>query len=246
MFSTAAQLGSTRSAETRQAPGCLVVFSDVVCPWATVIVLRLLRARAQAGADRRLAILHRAMPLELQHERPIPRRVVDAEIPLCASLTPDFGWSVWQGRADEYPVTVLPALEAVAAAGHQSAEAGEQLDLALRRAFFTRSRCISMRHEILAVARTCDAVDVGQVADALDRGAFRGALTDDFAEARAAGVPCSGTVVLHDGTMICNPGTRVGWVGGKLPHGTPVLNGDEPEIYDKIIADALVAQSLTA
>lgn len=219
----------------------LVVFSDVVCPWATVIVLRLHAARERAGAQDELDIVHRALPLELEHRRPIPRRIVDAEIPLCASLTPEFGWSVWQGRAEEYPITVLPALEAVQAAAGQSSRAGEQLDLALRRAFFARSRCISMRHEILAAARTCDAVDVDRLADALDTGTFRATVTSDFAAARATGVPCSGTVVLPDATMVCNPGTRTGWIGGTFPRGTPVLTADDPAIYDRIVADVLAA-----
>ncbi|SDP14583.1 hypothetical protein SAMN04515671_3041 [Nakamurella panacisegetis] len=91
----------------------LVVYSDIVCPWATVIVLRLGAAHDRAGARHELPIVDRALSLELEHQKPIPRRIVDAEIPLCASLTPEFGWSVWQGRAEEYPVTTLPALEAV-------------------------------------------------------------------------------------------------------------------------------------
>ena len=91
----------------------LTFYDDVVRPCATVVVLRLLAARAGTGADDELRIVHRAFPLELEHQMGIPRRVVDAETPLCASLTPDFGWSLWQGRADEYPVTVLPDLEAV-------------------------------------------------------------------------------------------------------------------------------------
>lgn len=217
----------------------IVFFSDIVCPWSTVIVLRLRAARARAGAEDEIDIVHRALPLELVHRRPIPRRIVDAEIPLCASLTPDFGWSVWQRRPEEYPVTVLPALEAVQAAASQSARAGEELDLALRRAFFSASRCIAMRHEILAAATTCDNLDVGLVADALDTGEFRARVSRDFAEAQAAGVPCSGTVVRRDGTMVCNPGTRTGWIGGTIPNGTPVLLEDEPAIYDEIISEAL-------
>lgn len=59
----------------------LVFFSDVLCPWSPVIVLRLRAARERAGADGELALAHRAMPLELMLERPLPRRVVDAEIP---------------------------------------------------------------------------------------------------------------------------------------------------------------------
>lgn len=216
----------------------LVLFSDLVCPWATVIVLRLHAARARAGAEDSLVIRHRALPLELEHAHAIPRRIVDAEIPLCASLTPEFGWTLWQGRLDEYPVTVLPALEAVQAASAQSARAGEQLDLELRRAFFVDSRCISMRHEILAAAARCLDVDVAGLADALDAGRFRPAVMRDFASARADGVPCSGTVVRADGSMLCNPGTRTSW-RGRLPRGTAVLESDEPAIYDRLVAGAL-------
>ena len=224
----------------------LVVFSDVVCPWATVVVLRLRAARSRAGADDELAIVHRAMPLELLLERPIARRVVDAETPLCASLTPEFGWSLWQGRPEEYPVTSLPALEAVRAAGQQSARAGEELDLALRHAFFAGSRCIALRHEVLAAARTCPSVDVHALAAALDAGDARASVSRDFAAARAAGVPCSGTVVLPDGTMLCNPGTTTGWIGGAMPRGTPVLLADRPGIYDELVAGALGGPVLAA
>ena len=107
----------------------LAVFSDVLCPWATVVVLRLHAARARAGADDELAIVHRALPLELLLERPVARLIVDAEIPLCASLTPEFGWSLWQGRSEEYPATSLLAAEAIQAASAQSLRAGEQLDV---------------------------------------------------------------------------------------------------------------------
>jgi predicted DsbA family dithiol-disulfide isomerase len=213
----------------------LVVFSDLVCPWATVVVLRLHAARTRAGADDELALVHRAFPLELLLERPIARRVVDAEIPLCASLTPDFGWSLWQGRPEEYPVTSLAALEAVRAAGDTSARAAEQLDLELRRAFFARSRCISLRHEVLAAA-TCPDVDVGHVATALDTGRYRAAVMADFTAAQTGAAPCSGTVVHPDGTGICNPGTRTEWVGGPMPHGTPVLLDDDPTVYDLVAA----------
>ncbi len=167
----------------------LVVFSDVLCPWATVVVLRLHAARARAGADDELAIVHRALPLELLLERPVARRIVDAEIPLCASLTPEFGWSLWQGRSEEYPATSLLAAEAIQAASAQSLRAGEQLDLALRRAFFVGSRCISLRHEVLAAAETCPDVDVDVLAAALDGGLFRATVMADFRALARGGDP---------------------------------------------------------
>jgi predicted DsbA family dithiol-disulfide isomerase len=219
----------------------LVVFSDVLCPWATVVVLRLHEARTRVGADDELAVVHRALPLELLLERPVARRVVDAEIPLCASLTPEFGWSLWQGRPEEYPTTSLLAAEAIQAASAQCLRAGEQLDLALRRAFFVGSRCISLRHEVLAAAATCPDVDLVALADALDSGLFRGAVAADFRASRAEGIPCSGTVVLPDGAAVCNPGTRTGWIGGTMPRGTPVLLHDDPSEYDRLVTSALLA-----
>jgi predicted DsbA family dithiol-disulfide isomerase len=217
----------------------LVLYSDIVCPWATVMVLRLLEARDRAGAQDDLTIGHRALPLELEHQKPIPRRIVDAEIPLCATLTPLFGWSIWQGRSEEYPVTVLAALEAVQAAAAQSATAAEQLDLALRRAFFVNSRCISMRHEILVAARTCDAVDAAKIAAALDAGTYRPVVSAQFAQARADRVPCSGTIIRADGTMACNPATETRWLGGDFPRGTPTVVADDPAIFDRIVAETL-------
>jgi predicted DsbA family dithiol-disulfide isomerase len=219
----------------------LVVFSDLVCPWATVVVLRLHAARARAGAEDELAIVHRALPLELLLERPIDRRVVDAEIPLCASLTPDLGWALWQRRPEEYPVTTLLACEAVQAAGAQSTRTAEQLDLALRRAFFAESRCISLRHEILAAAASCPDVDLDRLTGDLDTGAFRGAVMADFRASRAAGIPCSGTVVRPDGTAVCNPGTTTAWIGDRMPRGTPVLVADDPAAYDRLVEEALLA-----
>ena len=112
---------------------------------------------------------------------------------------------------------MLPALEAVQAATAQSATAAEQLDLALRRAFFVNSRCIWMRHEILAAARTCDAVDAAKIAAALDAGTYRPVVSAQFAQARADRVPCSGTIIRADGTMACNPATETRLARRRFP-----------------------------
>lgn len=130
-------------------PGAVVLFGDVACPWATVVVLRLGAARVALGLQT-VPIVHLAHPLELLHGRPLCRRIIDAEVPACAAASPEFGWSLWQGRLDEYPVSSLLAIEAVQAARRQSETAAEELDLALRTALCVRSRCITLRHEVLA------------------------------------------------------------------------------------------------
>src|SRR5688572_18950011 len=152
------------------APGTVVVWSDIGCPWATLAVHRLLTTRARLGLDGRVRLDHRAFPLELFNERPTPRKVLAAEVPVVGACAPDLGWQLWQAPENEWPVTTLPALEAVQAAKEQGLEASEQLDHALRRAFFVESRCISMRHVIVDAAAGCPAVDVDVLRKALDEG----------------------------------------------------------------------------
>lgn len=216
------------------SPGAVVVFSDVACPWATVVILRLHEARAALGLQDQVPIIHLAHPLELLHDHPLPRRIIDAEIPVCASVTPRFGWSLWQGRLDEYPVTSLLAAQAVQAARRQSEPAAVELDLALRRAFFVQSRCISVRNEVRAAAASCALVDVAQLLDDLDDGEVYEAVLRQSAAARAGAATCSGYVVLPDGSGVCNPGVRTEW-RGRLPAGTPVLVADEPDVYRQLV-----------
>lgn len=203
--------------------GTLVIYSDIACPWATLCVARLWAARAELGAEDRVHFVHRAFPIELFNHEPTPRRVLDAEIPVVGARHPEFGWSVWPGRADEYPVTTLLALEAVQAAGDQSPAAAEELDLALRRAFFSAGRCISLRSEILAVASVCGSVDAGVLAAALDSGAARSRVIDQWRAASTEDVQGSPHVFLPDGSSVHNPGVDMHWVGPKRG-GFPVID----------------------
>jgi predicted DsbA family dithiol-disulfide isomerase len=219
-------------------PGAVVLFADIACPWATVVVLRLRAARAALGLSEAVPIVHLAHSLELLHERPVARRVVDAEVPACAAATPDFGWSLWQGRLDEYPVSSLLALEAVQAARRQSEAAAEELDLALRTALFVGSRCISLRHEVLAAARGCPALDHDRLTSDLDRGVARAAVMRQSAAARSGAASCTGHVLLSDGSGGCNPGVVTSWLGPRMPRGVPVVRDDDPAAYLDLVARA--------
>jgi hypothetical protein len=136
----------------RVAAGTVVIYSDIACPWTHVAMHRIHAARRRLGLEGRVALVHRAFPLELINRRPTPRRVLDAEIPVAGALAPDAGWQLWQAPDWEWPVTTLLALEAVRAAEVQSLRAAEELDLGLRRALFAQSRCISLLPVILDVA----------------------------------------------------------------------------------------------
>lgn len=246
-MASAASAIDTRPAEPFDGtPGAVVVFSDVACPWATVVVLRLQAAREAAGLVDTLRIIHLAHSLELEHEQPLARRIIDAEIPACAAATPSFGWSLWQGRLDEYPVSSLLPLEAVQAARHQSERAAEELDLALRTALFVASRTISMRHEVITAAAVCPSVDVTRLTEDLDAGLARAAVLRQSHAARTGAATCSGHVVMPDGSGRCNPGVETSWLGPRMPRGAPVVVADDPAAYLEIVTAAAVAAAPSA
>lgn len=216
------------------APGTIVVWSDLTCPWAHVAVARLHRVRAELGLVDDVVVDHRAFPLELINERPTPKLVLDAEVPVAGALEPGAGWQMWQGRDWAYPDTVLLALEAVQAAKDQSLRASEALDRALRVALFGQSRPISLRSVILEVASECDDVDTELLAKNLDEGGYRRALMDQAEVAVTAMVRGSPHLFLPDATDVHNPGVTLHWVGEKGT-GFPVVDADDPSVYEDIL-----------
>jgi predicted DsbA family dithiol-disulfide isomerase len=195
------------------APGKIVVYSDIGCPWAHVAVARLLAARSRLGLDDDVQIDHRAFPLELANERATPWSVLSAEVPVVASIEPDAQWQAWRAPPWEWPVSTLLALEAVQAAKEQSLQTSEALDRALRVALFAQSRCITMRHVVLDVARATPAVDANALETTLDEGRFRKTVLQQWRTADAAGAKGSPHLFLPDGSDAHNPGIEMRWQG---------------------------------
>lgn len=218
-------------------PGTVAVYSDIGCPWSHVAVHRLLRARTALGLDDAVTLDHRVFALEIVNRRPTPKLILDAEIVALGMHAPDAGWQLWQERSYRYPVTTLPAMEAVQAAKAQGLAASEQLDRALRVAFFGHSRCISLRSVILDVAESCDAVDAAAVAAALDDGRARRAVMEQHALATSSAVRGSPHLFLPDGGDVHNPGIEMHWEGEEGV-GFPVLTGDDPSVYDDLVRRA--------
>jgi predicted DsbA family dithiol-disulfide isomerase len=215
----------------------IVVSSDLSCPWARVAVYRLHQSRRKLGLEQTVAFDHRAFPLELENREPTPKGLVDAEVPVLGAHEPDAGWQRWQAPESAYPVTTLLALEAVQAAKEQSLTASEQLDVGLRSAFFAQSRCISLLHVILEVAAECGGVDETALADALDQGHARRLVMQQFRTAKQEGFAGSPHVFLPDGSHVFNPGIKAHWVGAR-DTGFPAIHGDDPAIYDELLARA--------
>ncbi|HSK94456.1 MAG TPA: DsbA family protein [Candidatus Angelobacter sp.] len=195
----------------RVAPGTIQVWSDLGCPWSHVVVWRLWDARRRLGLEDRVRLDHHPFPLELFNSEPTPRWHIDLEAPVAETIAPRAGWQRWAAPESTWPVTMLPPMEAVAAAKAQSLEASEALDRGLRRALWAESRCISLRHVILEVAQEVESIDVGTLAEALDDGRARSVLMADWMVARGDEVRGSAHLFAPDGTNAQNPGITIGW-----------------------------------
>jgi predicted DsbA family dithiol-disulfide isomerase len=219
------------------APGTLVVYGDIACPWSHLCVHGLRKARTRLGLDDKVDLDLRGFPLELFNERATPKRTLDAEIPVVGALDPSAGWQMWQRPEFEYPVTTLPALEAVQAAKVEGLRASEDLGRELRYAFFAESRTISLVPVILDVARRCASVDVDVLAEALDDGRARAMVIEQRETAERIGVKGSPHVYLPDGSDVANPGVEKHWEGEE-GDGFPVIDGYDPSVYDDLITRA--------
>jgi len=193
------------------APNTIQVWSDLGCPWSHVVVWRLWDARRRLGLEDSIRFDHHAFPLELFNSEPTPRPEREADGRIAAQLAPRAGWQPWSAPDHAWPASLLLPMEAVLAAKAQSLAASEELDRGLRRAFWAESRCISLRHVILEVARDCDAVDVEALTAALDDGRARRALLDDWAVARTDEMRGAAHLFAPDGTNAQNPGISLGW-----------------------------------
>ncbi|MEU4508147.1 hypothetical protein AB0G05_01505 [Nonomuraea wenchangensis] len=134
---------------------------------------------------------------------------------------------------------MLLAAEAVHAASAQSLEAGEELDLALRQAFWTHSRSISHRQVILDVAAEVSGgvVDVAALRAALDDGRHRADVMRDFAISGTDAITGSPTLRFADGTSTHNPGISVSWQG-PWAAGFPVVGSFDAGAYDDLLKRA--------
>ena len=219
--------------------GSLVLVGDVMCGWATIALHRLYRARRAAGLDGRLTVDLQLFLLEDVNEMALSTKVIEPEKPVLGALETEIGMVPWQLDPSEYPVTSLPANEAVHAAKRQSPAASEQLDMALRLAFWRDSRCISMRHEILDVASGCSEVDLDVLRDDLDRGVARGPMMQTYLACRDD-VQGSPHLFLADGGDVHNPGVEL-HQEGSTGKGFIVVDHDDPGVWDGLVRRAAEA-----
>ncbi|MBM7773196.1 putative DsbA family dithiol-disulfide isomerase [Actinokineospora baliensis] len=219
------------------APGTIVFYADLGCPWAHIAAYRLHTTRQRLGLTERVRFDVRAFPLELINDMATPKLILDAEIPVAGALAPQARWQVWQAPAHEYPVTTVLAMEAVEVAKKQGLAASEALDLALRVALFGQSRNISMRHVVLAVAAEAG-LDAEAIKAGLVDGSARAEIERQVPLCAGDTVQGSPTLFLPDGSAHHNPGIALRWEG-EWGIGFPVIERDDPTVYEDLLRRAI-------
>lgn len=219
------------------SPGTIALYTELACPWAHVAVHRLWRTREELDLSERIRFDHRPILLEVINRDSLPKRIIDAEVPLAFGLEPEAGWQTWMSPDWCYPVSRLLAAEAVQAAKEQGLAASEALDRALRQAFFGASACITLRHVVLEAAESCPEVDTDALTKALDDGRARRMLFDYVGHFTSGRVRVSPHLFVADGGDWENPGVSFRWEG-QPGQGYPVLERDDPAVYREILTRA--------
>ncbi|MFI2372410.1 DsbA family protein [Streptomyces sp. NPDC018833] len=216
--------------------GTVTVWSDIGCPWATLALHTLHAAAKRRRAE--LVVDHRIFPLELFNSQSTPKPIIDAEIVAIGAKVPALGWRLWSAPEYTYPVTTLPAMAAVQAAKAPEVgglRASDQLDTALRHAFYAESRCVSITSEILAVAEVCPLVNAKALAVALERGEGRSAVHRNFAVAQGPRVQGSPHLFTAAGVDVHNPGADFRWTGNPQKGGFPDFHAYSADWADEVL-----------
>ena len=160
----------------------------------------------------RLRINWRSLSLELRNERSTPKGVVDVEIPLMLHQEPELPIAPWRAKEYTYPVTFLPAFEALKCAELQGDDLAWAFSWRVREAFFRDSLCVSMRHVLVRLAREAG-LDVDRFTTDWDAGTQRPRVLAEsnkgWYDLKVNGSP---TFVLPSGRQVSNPGgLKVKW-----------------------------------
>lgn len=214
----------------------VTVWSDIGCPWASLALHVLRREASTRGIP--LLVDHRAFPLELFNRRPTPRPIIDAEIVAIVGLVPELGWRVWSGPSWHYPASTLPALEAVHSLKDGTVGGlidSDRLDSAIRRAWYTDGRCITMASVLEEIAAEVPRLDMQRLSSARETGSSRSAVFADWREAETGTVQGSPHFFGPGGQQLHNPGVTYHWTKSPDDGGVPRFERYDESWVDEVL-----------
>ncbi len=177
------------------------------CPYAYLAVFRLRQVWPEFKG--RVQVAWRALALEYINKGAVDKPGLEAELAFFPRLEPDLPLKKWSRPDWQWPVTMWPAFEALACAQGQNEQAAFEMSWALRHSFFARNRCLSLRHEILAIAEEvakAAPLDLERFEDDWDGGRYKQTVIaesrDGWHELKVEG---RATFVLPNGRQITNP-----------------------------------------
>lgn len=180
----------------------IAMYADLSCPFAYLVHHRWRQLRDEYRD--RVAIVHKSLALEYVNKQPTPKPELDIEAPLLFAPDPAVPYQPWHAPASEWPVTIWPAFEAVKCAERQGLTEADDLAWAIRTAFFVDSRCISMRHELIELAKAAG-LDQNRFTADFDSGETKRLVVEEARNGwERLKVPGSPTLVLASGEQIAD------------------------------------------
>ena len=222
-------------------PVRIAMYADLHCPYAYITAYRLRKLRDEF---RDIIIERKSLSLEYVNKQPTPKPLLDSELPVLMLEEPDIPYEPWHRPLSEWPVTMWPAFEAVKCAERQGMDLADELDWAIRRAFFADSRCISMRHVLFELAEQAG-LDMDRFSEDFDNGVTKRLVLeearDGWERLRVNGSP---TFVLPSGKQYSGLGlpeveideARHARVTGIKP--APCSGADCLDLYRQMFAEA--------
>lgn len=182
-------------------------YGSMECPYAYLATFRLRQVWPEYAG--KLKLTWRALSLEYINQQSYPKPLYTAEQELFQQIEPRLPWKLWARPEWQWPVTHWPAFEALACAQAQSCDAAFEMSWALRHAYFAENRCLSMRHEILAIAEPLNSqglLNLEQFQQDWDSGKYKSqVLRESQTGWHELKVNGSATLILPDGEQVTNP-----------------------------------------
>lgn len=166
------------------------MFADLLCPYAYVVHATWRRILPEVSE--RFELVHRSLSLEYVNNEPTPKMAIATELPVLILEDDTVEYVPWKAPDSEWPVTVMPAFEAVNCAMRQGVRQADDLAWRIRLAIFRDNLTVSLRNVLFDLASETG-LDMQRFASDFDSGVGKQQVIDDarlgWEELRVPGSP---------------------------------------------------------